>query len=160
MKEDVLDEPDETVIVDLDVPTNATLGTPATFTLTIKDDDATPKVSWNPAESNGSDLEGTGPGGGPTRTVTYTIVLTAASSYTITVPILYTGTATINDDYTAPSSVTLLPGTTSVDVVLTIVRDNVKESNETITMTIDSTNVTNAGTQNPQVRSYTIQNDD
>jgi hypothetical protein len=39
MKEDMLDEPDETVIVVLGMPTNAMLASPSTYTLTIRDDD-------------------------------------------------------------------------------------------------------------------------
>ena len=102
--EDTLFEADETVIVDLDTPTNATLGATTTYTLTIKNDDAQPKVSWNPAESNVTELEGTGTAGGP-HTYTFTIVLSAISTLDVTVPILYSGTATPTTDYSGPASV-------------------------------------------------------
>ena len=39
VKEDMAVEADETVIVVLGMPTNATLGTPSTYTLTIVNDD-------------------------------------------------------------------------------------------------------------------------
>jgi hypothetical protein len=160
MKEDTVSETDETVIVVLGTPTNATLASPSMYTLTIRDDDPPPDVSWNPSESNGSDPEETAPPGQMTRDVTFTMVLTAASAQTVTVPIDYTGNATLGTDYTAPATVTFAPGVTTMNVVLAIARDAVAEGNETITMTINSAGVTNAGTTNPTVRSYTIQNDD
>ncbi|HEY5925673.1 MAG TPA: Calx-beta domain-containing protein [Kofleriaceae bacterium] len=160
MKEDTLDETDETVIVALDAPTNATLGTPATYTLTIRDDDNPPDVSWNPAESNASDPEETHPPGMQTREVTFTLVLTAASGLTVTVPLLFSGIATLGVDYKAPAMVTFAPGATTASVVLVIERDAAVELDETITMTIDAANVVNAGTASPTVRSYTLQNDD
>jgi hypothetical protein len=160
MKEDTLDEADETVIVALGTPTNATLAAPSTYTLTIRDDDSPPDVSWNPAETDLTAAEETSPPGQMTRQVTFTLVLTAASTLTVTVPIAYGGTATIGDDYTAPAMVTFAPGATSANVVLDITRDAIAESNETITMTISSATITNAGAASPTVRSYTIQNDD
>jgi hypothetical protein len=160
MKEDTADESDETVIVVLGAPTNATLATPSTYTLTIRDDDSQPDVQWNPAEANGADPEGTQPPGPMTRAVTFTMVLTAASALTVTVPIDYTGTATNGTDYTGPTTVTFAPGATSANVVLDIVRDNAAEANETITMTINAAGVTNAGVGTPTARTYTIENDD
>ncbi len=161
MKEDTLDEPDEQVIVALGTPTNATLGMPATYTLKIRDDDQRPDVSWNPVESNLTEDEGTHPANQP-RSVTLTLVLSAASGQPVMVPILYTGTATVGTDYTGPASVMFAAGATSADVVLSIVRDSMKETgpDETIVMTIDSMNVTNAGTQMPVVRTYSIKDDD
>ena len=117
-------------------------------------------MSWNPSESNLGELEGTAPPGMMTRIVTYTLVLSSASSLTVTVPIDDTGTATLGTDYTAPAMVTFAPGQTSADVAVTITRDADIESNETITMTINGAGVTNAGTASPTVRTYTIQNDD
>jgi hypothetical protein len=159
MKEDTLVENDETVVVVLGTPTNATLATPSTYTLTIRDDDST-DVSWNAAESNGADPEGSQPPGPATRAVTFTMTLSAASALTVTVPIDYSGTATSGSDYTGPAMVTFMPGQTSANVVLDIVRDSTAESDETITMTINAAGVTNAGTASPTTRTYTIQNDD
>jgi hypothetical protein len=159
MKEDTLDEANETVVVDLDTPTGATLGTPATYTLTITDDDQEPKVSWDPLEINLSELEGTGPQGGPTRTVSYTIVLSAASGRDVTIPIDYSGTAASPSDYSGPASVMIAAGQTSTTVTLTIVRDGDDDgASETIIM--DFGTVVNAGTQNPVTRTYTILDDD
>ena len=160
MKEDTLDESDETVVVVLGTPMNATLGTPSTYTLTIRDDDAEPDVSWNAVESNGSEPEGSHPPGTQTRQVTYTMVLTAASGLTVTVPITYSGTATFGTDYSGPAMVSFAPGATSADVTLTIEKDADIEPNETITMTINAAGVMNAGTASPTVRSHTLENDD
>jgi hypothetical protein len=159
MVEDTLDEPDETVIVDLDVPTNATLGATTTYTLTIQDDDNAPQVSFNSSESNGSALEGTPP---PPTAIdyTYTVVLTAASGRDVTVPLLYTGTATSGSDYSGPASVMIPAGQTSANVTITVNKDSDPEVNETIIITIDATNVMNAGTKTPLSRTHTITNDD
>lgn len=161
MKEDTLDEADETVIVVLGAATNATLGSPSTYTFTIRDDDQPPNVSWNPAESDLAEPEGTN-AGNQTRSVTYTMVLSAPSGQTVTVPISYTGTATAGTDYTGPASVSFAPGATTTNVTLAIVKDSTPEPGpaETIIMTIDAMNVTNAGTQMPLVRTYSIQDDD
>jgi hypothetical protein len=160
--DDLLDEADETITLDLDTPTNATLATPASYTLTIKDNEAAPNVSWNSAESDLSEAEGTGPGGGPTRNVTYTVVLSAASTTNVVVPLAYSGTATPVDDYTGPASVTITAGNTSANVTLTIVKDNIKENGaaETIIIDIVSNSVTGATAKNPLTRTYSIQDDD
>jgi len=160
MKEDTLAESDETVGVVLGTPTNGVLATPSTYTLTIKNDDGVSDVSWNPAESNSAEPEGTHPPGTQTRSVTFTMVLSAASGLTVTAPITYSGTATFGTDYMGPAMVTFAPGQTSADVTLDIDKDVDPEADETITMTINAAGVTNAGTQSPTVRTYTIQNDD
>jgi hypothetical protein len=43
---DSIDEADETLTITLSAPTNATLGTPASATLTIVDDAAASAPSW------------------------------------------------------------------------------------------------------------------
>jgi hypothetical protein len=162
--EDTLDEDDETVVVDLDTPTNATLGATTTYSLKIQDDDNAPQVSFNSSESNGSALEGTQPPGPGSIDYIYTVVLTAASGLDVTVPLLYTGTATSGSattaDYFGPASVMIPAGQTSANVTITVNKDSDPETNETIIMTIDATNVVNAGTKTPLSRTHTITNDD
>ena len=51
ISEDALDENDETVIVNMNTPTYATLGTTTTHTVTITDDDAIPTISTTSATS-------------------------------------------------------------------------------------------------------------
>lgn len=157
--DDLVDEANETLVLDLDTPTNASPTPPATYTLTINDNDSPPNVSWNPSESNTTDNEGTAV---TTRNKTFTIVLSAASSTTVIVPLMYSGTATPVTDYTGPSSVTITAGNTSANVTLVIVRDAIKEtgSDETIIMDIDTNNVTGATPTSPLTRTYSLQDDD
>ena len=160
LADDFLDEPNETLILDLDTPVNASLATPSSYTLTIVDNDATPTVSWNPAEADQTENEGTAPP--PTRNKTFTIVLSAASSTNVVVPLNYSGTATEVTDYTGPSSVTINAGQTSANVTLTIVKDALKEngSDETIIMDIVSAGVTGANPTTPLRRTYSLKDDD
>ena len=54
--DDLLDEADETVIVTLSSPNNATLGSNSVHTYTITDNDSTPTVDFNTTSSNGARL--------------------------------------------------------------------------------------------------------
>src|SRR5262249_43823398 len=47
--DDALDEPDETVVLTMGTPTNASAGAPSTYTLTITDNDAAPTVAFTTA---------------------------------------------------------------------------------------------------------------
>lgn len=157
--DDLVDEANETVILDLDTPTNATSTTPDRYTLTINDNDTPPDVSWNPAENDTKDPEGTSV---TPRNKTFTIVLSAPTSVNVVVPLTYAGTATPIADYVGPSSVTINAGNTSANVTLAIVRDATTENgaDETIIMDIDSNNVTGATPTNPLTRKYSIEDDD
>lgn len=158
--DDNIDEPNETLTLDLDTPTNATLGATTSYTLTINDNDAPPNVSWNPAESDTTDNEGTA---ATPRNKTFRIVLSAASTTNVTVPINYSGTATPVVDYTGPMSVTILAGMTSANVTLSITRDSIKETgpDETIIMDIDTSNVTGGAVPvAPLRRIYSLNDDD
>lgn len=159
MVDDAISEGDETVIVDLDAPTNATLTTPSTYTLTIKDND-TLAISWDPAESDVSENEGTGPSGGPTRTKTFRIVMNGTFGSNVTVGINYSGTATPVSDYAGPLSATIVAGQTSATVTLTINKDSTNEPDETIIMDLGALSTASVTTQSPTTRTYTLLNDD
>ena len=79
---DTLDEPNETVILTLEAPTNATLGTTQIHTATITDDDATTTVAFSATTSSGSEA---------TTAVTIPVALSAASGQTISVAYTVTG---------------------------------------------------------------------
>ena len=90
--DDSADEPDETVIVTLSSPSNATLGSDDVHTYTIADDDGLPTIDFNVASSNGAE---------DISSVALTVDLSAASSSNITVDYAVTGTATgSGTDYT------------------------------------------------------------
>jgi hypothetical protein len=129
-------EPDETVVLDLGAPTNATLGATTTYTETITDDDSGVTVSFGAA--GGSAAEGVA-----TRTVTVT--LSGPLPFPVTVPYTVSGTATSPDDYSIapPSPLTFAPGETNKTITITVVDDTLVEADETVVLTLGTP--TNAG---------------
>ncbi len=90
--DDSLDEANETVIVTLSSPNNATLGSDSVHTYTITDNDSAPVVDFNTTSS--SEAESVSSAG-------LTVDLSAASSQNVTVDYAVTGTATgSGTDYT------------------------------------------------------------
>ena len=131
---DATDEPDETVVVTLSAPTNATLAT-AAGTGTVTDDDAAPTVSID----SPSVAEGTGATGGTLR---FTVGLSAASGKQVTVAYADagTGTATSGTDYTAltAGTLTFAAGTTARTIDVAVTGDATDESDETVAVTLST----------------------
>ena len=102
---DSLDEPNETVILTLSDPTNASLGT-IEHTYTITDDDTAPSLSINDVSYTES---------GSAGNATFTVTLSAASGKDVEVDYASSnGTAASGSDYTAASgTVTILAGNTT-----------------------------------------------
>ena len=89
---DSLDEANETVIVTLSNPSNATLGSDSVHTYTITDNDNAPVVDFNSTSSNGAES---------VSSKALTVDLSAASGQNVTVDYAVTGTATgSGTDYT------------------------------------------------------------
>ncbi len=136
---DTRNEDNETFLVTLSNPTNASIGT-AQGTGTIIDDDPLPSVSI----SNTSVTEG------DTTNVTasFTVTLSAASGRTVTANYATAnGTALAGSDYTAASGVvTFAPGTTSQTVNVTVLPDRIHEPTETYTVALSSPSNATLGT--------------
>ncbi|MYI80420.1 MAG: hypothetical protein F4060_10835, partial [Holophagales bacterium] len=135
---DDISEPNETVIVELSSPTNATIST-GTGTGTIEDDDGTPSLSISsPSVTEGAD--------GATTTLSFDVTLSAASGQTVTVEYAEgTGTATPGEDYTplTAGSLTFSPGDQTQTVNVTVTGDDVDEPDETVVVELSSpTNAT------------------
>ena len=136
---DTTDEVDETVVVTLSSPTNATVSSTAgTGTGTITDDDG-PTVSINSPSVTEGDSGST--------TLTFTVTLSAASAQQVTVAYAdaTTGTATSGTDYTAITggTLTFTAGTTSQTFDVAVTGDVLDESNETVVVTLSApTNAT------------------
>ena len=97
MRSDVRDEADETFVVNLSNPTNATIAD-AQGVGTIIDNDPTPSLSINSVSRN--------EGRSGTTNFTFTVRLSAASGLPVTVAwATANGTATAGSDYTAASGV-------------------------------------------------------
>lgn len=128
---DVIDEDDETVILTLSNPVNATL-VAASSTGTINDDDAEPSLSIAPASI-------TEPDGGITN-LTFSVSLDAASARIISVDYSSSdGSAVAGNDYTAASgTLTFVPGDTSESVTVSVIGDTLFEGDETLTVTLSN----------------------
>ena len=131
---DAADEPDETVVVTLSAPVNATLTTGA-GTGTIIDDDDAPTLSINsPSVAEGAP--------GTAATLRFTVTLSAASGRQVTVAYADagTGTATSGTDYTAlaPGTLTFAPGTTARTIDVTVIGDAEEEPDETVAVTLSA----------------------
>jgi len=147
---DVLDEADETFLVNLTAPTNATIAD-SQGVGTITDDDPPPSISIN-------DVTVT-EGNSGTVNATFTVTLSAASGKSVTVD--YTtadDTALQPSDYTATSgTLAFPPGSTSQSVTVLVQGDLVTEANETFFVNL--TNPVNATIADGQ-GTGTIANDD
>ena len=128
--DDNADETDETVIVTLSSPSNATLGSDRVHTYTITDDDGPPTIDFNTTSSTGAE---------DISSVAITVDLSAASSNNISVNYAVTGTATgSGTDYTlADGTLTINAGATSGTITIAgIVDDSSTEGNETVILTL------------------------
>lgn len=140
---DTVDEPDETVVVTLASPTNATLGANTSHTLTITDDDATPTVQFladpNPNCPVGSTAQKcVTEGSANPLTVTATVQLSGASSQTVTVPFTVGGTAANPQDHDAQAgTLTFVPGgSLEQSYTYTVANDALDEADETVVLTL------------------------
>jgi hypothetical protein len=149
---DALDEANETIQITLSSPTNSVLGANSNHTYTITDDDPTPTVAFNAANSSGAESA--------TPTL-LPVSLSAASGQTISVNYAVTGgTATGGGtDYTlASGTLTFNAGTTTQNISLAVVNDALNEADETVQVTLSSP--ANATLGANTVHTYTITDND
>ena len=128
--EDILHEPDETVVLTLQNPNNAVRGAQFVFTLTIANDDAASVVQFDPNQSDGEANEGDS----GSANFDYRIQLDKPSGFTISVTVDLTGDAVVGADYTTnpaanttvPPTVTVTfnPGQTARNLRVTVTGDN------------------------------------
>ncbi|MEK7544609.1 MAG: Calx-beta domain-containing protein [Patescibacteria group bacterium] len=147
---DTLDEIDETVILTLSAPIDATLGATAVHTYTIQDND-NPTVQFSSA--TGSGLESVTP-------VSIAIAVSAAPAEQVQVTYTVTGTATGGGtDYTlANGTATIAVGQTTTNIPLIIVEDALVDAAETVIVTLSSP--TNSTLGSTTVYTYTITDND
>jgi hypothetical protein len=125
------DQPDRTFVVNFTSPSNATVS-PASATVTVVDDDATPSLS----------IAGPSPvteGNAGTTNAGFTVTLSAASLQSVTVQVATAdGTATSADYNAVSTTLTFAPGETSKPVTPTVIGDVLDEVDETFTATLTS----------------------
>ncbi len=140
--DDLLDENNETVIVTLSNPVNATLGTNTVHTYTITDNDPTPTVTFTAASQSYSEAV---PG-----EVDITVQLLAVSGLDVTIPFTVnassTATGSLTDYGITESPVTLLHGNTTVTIPIIILPDGIVEGDETIIIDMGTPVNANLGT--------------
>ncbi len=148
---DALKEEDETVIVTLSNPIQATLGANKEHTYTIKNVEA-PKVAFSQAASEGSE---------EITPMNLTVTLSAASTRAITVDYAVKGgTTDENIDYTLkPGTLTFNPGETSKTISMDILDDKNDEPDKE-TIKIGLSNPTNAVLEGAALYTYTIIDND
>ena len=150
--DDLIDEVDETVIVTLSSPSNATLGSNQVHTYTITDNDNPPVVGFSSTSSNGAES---------ISSKAITVSLSAVSTQNVTVNYAVTGTATgSGTDYTlADDTLTIAAGETIGTITIAgIVDDGLDEVDETVIVTLSSPN--NATLGSDSVHTYTITDND
>jgi hypothetical protein len=151
---DGLDEADETVIVNMGSPTNATQGAITAHTVTIADDDDPPTVSWTAAGQ--SNLESV-------TTLTVTAQLSTESGRNVTVPFSVAGasTAALTSDYTISAGPLTIPaGQTTASLTITVVDDAIAEVPISETVIVEMGTPTNATATAPTTHAATILDDD
>ncbi len=147
---DALDEADESFVINLTAPANATIAD-AQATGTITDDDPAPSISI-------ADVSLT-EGNSGTKVAAFTLTLSAASGRTVTVAYATAnGTATAGSDYVAATgTATFAAGATTATVNVTINGDTTYELNETFVVDLSApANATLASVQ----ATGTLTNDD
>ncbi|MGQ0619121.1 MAG: Calx-beta domain-containing protein, partial [Panacagrimonas sp.] len=126
--DDPRDEPDQTVTLNLGLPTNAILGSASSATLTIEDNDGPPTVSFTTATQS--------IGEGPV-TAQVTARLSIASEFAISVPFGVFGGSTAGvSDYslTSVSPLTIPIHSTEASIAVGILDDELSEGNETVVL--------------------------
>jgi hypothetical protein len=95
-------------------------------------------------------------------TVTFTLTRTRDTASELTVLYSFTGTATKNSDYieSGSGSVTLAPGVTTADVVVTVQNDDIAERLETIIFNVTANAAYDVGTPANATVTLTDDNDD
>ena len=129
---DTLDENNETVIVTLSSPGNASLGSDDAHTYTINDNDDSSIPSLSIADVSGNETAGNRQ---------FTVTLSAVTGQDVTVNYATSdGTATAGADYTAISAtqLTIAAGATTATFNVGVLADTLDEANETVTLTLSS----------------------
>ncbi len=160
---DTQPEADEAVVLTLQNPgTGASIGGPATHTLTIFNDDGpAPTVAFSAA--TGSITEGNS--GTSTYSATATLTNPGSLAFPVTVPVAVVAagtTATSPDDYTlATSTITFASATAlSQPVRVTIAGDVLPEPNETVVLRLGTPSNASVVVGTPATHTLTILNDD
>ncbi len=149
--QDAVDEPDETVIVDIAAITNGQEVGTQQVTITILDDDEPPVPDVTLSVDNAEIAEAGG-------VATFAVTLSEATTVTVSVDLAITGTAGASDYNASGLQIVVAPGATTGSITVTAVDDNEDESNETVI--VDIAAVTGGNEAGEQQQTTTITDDD
>jgi hypothetical protein len=130
--DDKINDPNETVQVQLSAPTNAVLGDTITHVLTIVDHDPPPQVQFTLARTQFNESSGL---------VHVQVSLSAPSGKTVTVKYQASGGTAKNggvDFWLSPGQLTFQPGQTSRIITIALVNDKVHDLNESLLLSLFS----------------------
>ncbi len=146
--DDLLVDPNETVVVDITSVQNAIEAGIQQVTASITDNETLPIVEFRDASQSAAETAGA---------VTGIVKLSQTMSFDVTVPFTISGTATQGLDYTASTSaVVIVAGQTSAAITVNLLDDAFQEGNETVILTLSTpTAGTTLGT-NSAVHTLTI----
>lgn len=149
LNNDGIAEGEETLVIELMTPTNATLGSQIKHTVTINDP---PQVSFSTPNNTESE---------DTSEVVVIVKLSKGSTQDITVEFSTSGTAEwgSSKDYTTSSSPIIIPaGTLTTSLIITVNDDSIDELEESAILTLE--NPTNAILGGNNVHTLTITDND
>lgn len=148
--DDSLKENSETVIITLVNPENAILGDNDIFVFTIEDNDSFSGLGFS--LTNITNTENV-------TLVNIPVTVDQAGEIDVNISYEISGTATSGQDYNLSNGNIIIPaGETSVNIILSIIDDTLKEESESIIITI--TNVIGATLNENSVHTYTVTDND
>ncbi len=129
--DDSLNEPQKTFNLILSDPSNVELSSPYAAIVTINDNDPQPTIQYEQDQYIGDEASGS---------VTVTVTLSTASGQSVTIDYdTSDGSATGGADYQAVhDTLTFLPGETSKEIAIKLVKDNIPEYRETFYLTLSN----------------------
>ena len=133
--DDLLFENDETIVLTLTSPVNASIGATAAHTVTVQNDDNPPVVNFQGLRSQAKEDGGS---------YALTVRLNRPSGLDVEVPFTSIGRARLGFDYSLSSSPLTIPaGSTTGDIIVTMVNDLTRENPERLRVTLQApTNAT------------------
>jgi ELWxxDGT repeat protein len=143
-------QPAKTLVVSLGTPTNASLGSPASDSISVASPVAKPQVVFTTASASQAETNGT------PITVTAQLVPNTPTAVATVIPLNISGTAVNGTNYTttAGSSLTIPAGSTSVSFTITPKDDHVFTANNTVIVAMGTP--TNATAGSPSTFTLTI----